>query len=536
MATPDQICRYGDSKATQFAKVADVAPADVPKMVAGMREVFDSDRTLKKEWRIQQLKNLKRMIMECKEELCEALQKDLHKSPFEGFATELGLCISEINVALDELGEWMKPEKKANSPLNIPCWSTTQRDPLGMVLVMGAWNYPMQLSLVPMVGAICGGNCVVLKPGSYAVASSNCLARVIPRYMDPDCIKVVEGNRDLTSALLKERWDKIFFTGSGYVGRVVARAAAEHMTPCVLELGGKSPCIIDRSADLEHAVERLVWGTFVNGGQTCVRPDFVMVHEAVADAFFQQVQKTIVQFYGSDPQQSQWFGRCINAGAFKRLSKLTEENKDYVVVGGQVDAADKFISPTVFDFGSNLQAFEASSLMQDELFGPLLPCFRYSSIDSVVSFVRRLPTGKPLALYAFTQNPSVAHTIKTRTTSGGLNINDVIMHLANHTLPFGGVGSSGMGNYHGRYSFDCFTHEKAVLEKSQFLDQSIAFKPLLAARFPPYTPLKQNLVKVFTAHIMDKVFNFPLPFLRKCLKLLALYFVFYSLGFRITKV
>lgn len=527
--------RYQNRGVKEFKTVDAIQLEDVPVLVADLRKVFATEKTMSLEWRKQQLHNFVRMIDECREEFCQALQKDLHKSPFEGYATELGLVKHEAEIALDNLDTWATPNKTGNSPLNIPCWSTTQRDPLGVILIMGAWNYPMQLSLAPMVGAIAGGNCVLLKPGSYAVNASNVLARVVPRYMDPECIRVVEGNRHVTSALLKERVDKIFFTGSDFVGRVVARAAAEHLTPCVLELGGKSPCVIDKTANIEHTVERMIWGTFCNGGQTCVRPDFVMVHEDVADKFFEECQKCILKFYGEDPQKTEWFGRLINDTAYTRLSKLVEENKEYVVTGGKTDATDKYICPTVFDFGSDITKFANTSVMKDELFGPLLPCVRYRDLEDVVQFIRHLPTGKPLALYAFSQDSSFIKTIKTRTTSGGLCVNDVMMHLANAELPFGGVGNSGMGAYHGKYSFDCCTHEKAVLEKSQMLDQSLLLKPLLAARFPPYTPFKQTLVKTFTMKVMDKVVNYPVPFFRQMFKLAVLYFVMRLLGFKIIR-
>jgi aldehyde dehydrogenase (NAD+) len=242
----------------------------------------------------------------------------LDRSPLEGFLTELALVKAEIETALQHLDEWMTPKKTRNSALNIPSWSTTQRDPLGVVLIMGAWNYPMQLSLAPLVGAIAGGNCVVVKPGSYAIDSSHALARAISKHLDNSCIKVVEGNREMTNALLNETFETTFFTGSAFVGKIVAQAAASHLRPCVLELGGKSPTIVDKSANLEHAAQRLIWGTFINGGQTCVRPDFVMVHEDVADAFFKLCKRFVKEFYGEDAQQSEWFGRCINTGAFTR--------------------------------------------------------------------------------------------------------------------------------------------------------------------------------------------------------------------------
>lgn len=533
--TPDRVSRYGDAKPTEVSSEEQVTPGDVANIVKGMKAVYATEKTFSREWRLQQLKQMAKMMDECEGELCAAMQADLHKCPFEGYATEIGVIKSELAHALDHLDEWMKPTKAQNSALNIPCWATTQRDPLGVVLIMGAWNYPMQLTLAPLVGAIAGGNCVVIKPGSYAVASSNALARVIKRYMDPECIRVIEGNRSITSALLEQRFELIFFTGSGYVGRIVAKAAAEHLTPCVLELGGKSPCIVDRSADIEHTVQRLVWATFVNGGQTCVRPDFCMVHEDIAMEFFAQMQKTVREFYGTDPKQTEFFGRLINSSAYKRLSALVNENKDRLVIGGDMDESERYIAPSVFDFGSDMEAFSSSGLMQDELFGPLLPCYRYKNLEEVITFTKNLITGKPLALYAYGSNSHFINQIKTRTTSGGLCINDSVMHLVNHDLPFGGVGSSGMGSYHGERSFNCFTHEKAVLEKSQVLDQSILFKPLLQARFPPYNSYKKTLVRFFSEPIIEKIVNFPIPALRALFKLLILLAVARVLGFKVVR-
>jgi acyl-CoA reductase-like NAD-dependent aldehyde dehydrogenase len=368
------------------------------------------------------------------------------------------------------------------------------------------------------------------------VASSHALAKAITKHFDQDCIRAVEGNREMTSALLAETFETIFFTGSAFVGKIVAEAAARNLRPCVLELGGKSPTIVDRSANLEHAVMRLVWGTFVNGGQTCVRPDFCMVHEDVAEEFFRLCKHYVRQFYGEDPQKTEWFGRCINDGAFKRLQGLLQDStsKAKVVCGGASDAADRFIAPTVLDFGKDIAAFAKSPVMEDEIFGPLLPCVRYTELESVITFIRGLNTGKPLALYCFATDADVISQVKTRTTSGGLVINDCLMHLANHELPFGGVGNSGMGAYHGIRSFNAFTHEKAVLQKSPWLDQSILFKPLLAARFPPYTPIKAALVKTFSLHWVSKAVNYPVPIFRFVCKALLLYGLFRALGFDMT--
>lgn len=424
----------------------------------------------------------------------------------------------------------MTPKKTRNSALNIPCWSTTQRDPLGVVLIMGAWNYPMQLSLAPLVGAIAGGNCVVVKPGSYAIESSHALARAISKHLDNSCIKVLEGNREMTNALLNETFETTFFTGSAFVGKIVAQAAASHLRPCVLELGGKSPTIVDKSANLEHAVQRLIWGTFINGGQTCVRPDFVMVHEDVAEKFFKLCKRFVKEFYGDNAQGSEWFGRCINAGAFTRLKALLDASTGKIVCGGKTDASDRYIEPTVIDFGRNLELFARSEIMQDEIFGPLLPCVRFSELESAIQFIRNLNTGKPLALYCFATNAKVIKQVKERTTSGGLVINDCLMHLANHELPFGGVGNSGMGGYHGERSFNAFTHEKAVLEKSSSLDESIFFKFLLSARFPPYTPLKTALVKMFSLHWVSDAVNVPVPLFRTAVKAVVAYAALRALG------
>jgi len=525
------VCRYGATSATVFegaetgalSSAADIAPA-----VERLRATFDSDKTLSLAWRVGQLQAMRRMVTEGRGELCEAMQIDLHKSAFESEATELLVLIGEIDTALAHLRAWMKPAYTDSSALNIPCWSYTQRDPLGVVLVMGAWNYPTLLTLGPVVGAIAGGNCVVIKPGAYARASSHSIARLVLKYMDPSSVAVAEGDRTVTAALLENRFDKICFTGSGYVGKIVAAAAAKQLTPCLLELGGKSPCIIDRSADLAHAAKRFVWAAFVNGGQTCVRPDFLMVHEAVADAFLAQVRRCVQSFYG-DAQATEWFGRCINDAAFARLAALVSGAAEHVVIGGHVDKADRFIAPTILDYGSDLGRFKASEAMQDENFGPVVPAVRFQDVEQVVELVRGLPTGKPLALYAFSRDAAFCETIRRRTTSGALNINDCLMHMANNGLPFGGVGASGMGAYHGEHSFKAFTHEKAVLEKSQALDALLT--PLLDLRFPPYTPLKQRIVKALSMRAFELLVNVHR---HTAFWLLLLAYAGYAAGLRIT--
>jgi len=525
--------RYGNAKPTDIR--GELAAEDVPAMVEEVKAVFASERTFSKSWRKAQLRQFKKMMVEGEKEICAAMKLDLGKAPFEGFATEIGLVISEVDTALAKLDEWMTPVKVGNSALNVPAWSTLERDPLGVILILGAWNYPCQLLLAPLVAAIAGGNCVILKPGSYAVNTSHALAKIVPQYLDNDCIKIVEGNRSMTSALLKQQYGKIIFTGSAYVGKVVARAAAETLTPTVLELGGKSPAIVDRSADIEHAAQRLVWGTFLNGGQTCVRPDFAMIHQDIADKFLAKMIECLKQFYGQDPKESEWFGRIINESAFERLCNLIHHEKSRVIVGGETRSEDRFVSPTIFDFGTDFEAFKKSELMHDEIFGPLLPVYRYSSQEQCVQFCRNLPTGNPLALYVYGTDQKFIDTFRTRTTSGSFTANDNLMCLINHELPFGGVGNSGMGNYHGKFGFDTCTHLKAVLQKSPMLDQSILFKPLLQMRFPPYSKFQQSIVRLFGNHSIEAIINLPVPAIQMALKILAAYVIMRLLGLNIVR-
>jgi len=509
----------------------------VPSMMSSLRKAFDSDKTLSKEWRLGQLRAFQQMLQEGRNDLSNALLQDLHKSAFESYATEISLVESEIHTAITHLEEWMSAKYTNTSALNWPAGSYTLHDPLGVVLIMGSWNYPVQLTLAPVVGAIAGGNCVVIRPGSYAVATSHAICRLVDKYMDKDCIRVAEGDRSLTNKLLEHRFDKIFFTGSEFVGKLIAEAAAKHLTPICLELGGKSPTIVDRSANLVHAAERIAWATYLNAGQTCVRPDFCMVHEDVADEFFKVMKKTIRTFYSENPKKTEFYGRIINKKAFERLSDLVAKGKDFIIVGGDMDADERYIEPTVFDFGTDIERFQAQPIMQDEIFGPLLPCVRYSEIEDVVQFIRRLETGKPLACYAYATDKSVIDAISYRTTSGGLCINDSVMHLANHELPFGGVGRSGMGSYHGEHSFKAFTHEKSVLRKYPGLDESLGMKQLLVARFPPYTPLKQVLIKMFSMPISTTLLNLPFyDLVRQAKRLIFILLLARLCGYRVSKI
>eukprot|EP01062_Namystynia_karyoxenos_P018016 TRINITY_DN1666_c0_g1_i1.p1 TRINITY_DN1666_c0_g1~~TRINITY_DN1666_c0_g1_i1.p1 ORF type:complete len:535 (+),score=227.67 TRINITY_DN1666_c0_g1_i1:85-1689(+) len=529
--------RYG---ATQHTAFSDVEPCSVridqvPEAVQSLRAAFDSDKTRSLSWRKQQLRQLIKLLREGRSELSAAMRKDLGKSEYESYVTEIGMVESEARGALAHLDQWAKPTPCSPSAVNWPARCETVRDPLGVVLVMGAWNYPCQLTLAPVVGAIAGGNCVLIRPGSYAVETSHALCRLCDRYLDRECIRVAEGDRHLTTKILEQKFDTIFYTGSGFVGKLVAEAAAKHLCPTILELGGKSPTIVDASANVQHAAERIVWATFCNSGQTCVRPDFCLVHEKVADQFCAAVKRTIREFYTENPQKTEWFGRIINAKAHERLSKLVEQGKANIMVGGHTDAAERYVEPTVFDFGSDLEKFRAHPLMQDEIFGPLLPMARWSNLEDVVQFVRNLPTGKPLALYVYTRDAKVEKEIIRRTTCGGMCVNDSVMHLTNHELPFGGVGESGMGSYHGVRSFNAFTHEKAVMAKSASVDMLPGLRQIMTVRFPPYVNWKQRAVDIVGSRVMDTVPALGLRELRRFFVRLAVFWlVLRLLGFKIT--
>jgi aldehyde dehydrogenase (NAD+) len=353
-------------------------------------------------------------------------------------------------------------------------------EPLGVALVIAPWNYPIQLLVEPVGAALAAGNCVVAKPSELAPACSAALARLLPKYVDPEALAVVEGGVDETTALLAERWDHIFFTGSTAVGRVVAEAAAKHLTPTVLELGGKSPTYVHASADLDVAARRIAWGKFLNAGQTCIAPDYVLVDQQVKDALVDKLTHQIGAFYGTDPKASKSFGRIVNGRHLDRLKGLLDSGAGTVAVGGQVDAAERFVAPTV-----TIDPSPDSAVMREEIFGPILPVLGIEGPEEAKSFIGARP--KPLALYVFAQRDDVIDDIVDGTTSGGVCVNQTLLHLVPADLPFGGVGDSGMGAYHGKTGFDAFSHRKSVLRKRT--------RPDLKLLYPPYKPLVEKLVR-----------------------------------------
>jgi len=451
----------------------------IPTLVASLRAEFDRGRTRSLEWRLDQLEGIRRFLKDREEAILEALASDLGKPRLEAHSTEVSYTLNEITEAKRLLKKWMAPEK-VSSPLMVqPAKSYIHKDPLGVVLIIAPWNYPLGLVLGPLIGAIAAGNSVIIKPSEVAPKTSAVLAQYLGEYVDPACVAVVEGAVPETTELLAERFDHIFYTGNGAVGRIVMAAAAKHLTPVTLELGGKSPTIIDRSANLDVAAKRVAWGKFSNAGQTCVAPDYVLCHRDVYEGFLDRLADTIRNFYGADPQKSPDYGRVVNTRHVKRLVALLGSGK--IVAGGQVDESDRYMAPTVLRDVS-----PDSPVMQDEIFGPILPVLPVESIDAAVTFVNR--RDKPLALYVYAEDADVANDVILRTTSGGAAVNHAWMHLANHDLPFGGVGESGMGNYHGRASFDCFTHRRSVLVKPTSLDAPVLY--------PPYNDTKKKILKM----------------------------------------
>jgi aldehyde dehydrogenase (NAD+) len=443
----------------------------VPALVGSLRGYFETGATKPLSWRLSQLGALEHFLMEREQDILDALHADLGKPAMEAFGAEIGLPRSELRLARKKLGSWTKPERVWTSLAAMPGRSYIYREPLGVTLIITPWNYPFQLVVLPLIGAIAAGNCVMIKPSEMAPNVSALLAKWLPRYLDPKAIQVMEGGVPETTALLREKWDHIFYTGNGRVGRIVMEAAAKHLTPVTLELGGKSPCIVDESADLDTTAKRIVHGKFVNAGQTCVAPDYVLVHDRVHDALINRMVSAIREFYGDDPQKSPDFARIIDDRHHARLTRLLREAD--VVTGGETDLADRYIAPSIL---KNVK--EDASVMQEEIFGPILPVISVPNIDSAIAFVNR--RAKPLALYAFARDKDAQDRILARTSAGGTTINHVWLHLSVPELPFGGVGESGMGAYHGRHSFETFSHRRSVLKKPTLADLPILFPPYAA--------------------------------------------------------
>ncbi len=439
----------------------------IPQIVARQRDFFATHRTLPVEYRLAMLRRLRKAITDNEAALCEALRIDLNKSYEEAYLTEISIVLGEIDNFLKNLKRWAAPSKR-KTPLKLfPSKSYIRTEPLGVALIIAPWNYPMQLLLNPLVGAIGAGCTAVVKPSPYVPNVAMVLERLIEESFDEEYIAIVQGNRDVNTALLGERYDIIFFTGSPDLGRVVMRSAAEKLTPVVLELGGKSPVVVDRTADIALAAKRIAWGKSLNAGQTCIAPDYLLVHREVKEAFIEAYRRALIELHGEDARLSKHYVRMVSHRAFERVSGYLSDGR--IRCGGATNAEERYIEPTLLD---NVSL--DSAVMREEIFGPVLPMIEIESIDEAIDFI--VKREKPLALYVFAERSSAERLIEL-TSSGGACINDVIMHIANEYMPFGGVGNSGMGRYHGRDSLYSFSHRRSVLSTSTKIDLPFRYMP-----------------------------------------------------------
>lgn len=441
-----------------------------------LRSTFASGKTKKLEYRKEQLKNLLKMYQEGEQELIEALKQDLGKPTCEAINLEIDFNKNVVKGTLQALDRWTSDEYVEKNLVTLLDTTYIHREPVGVCLVMGAWNYPVQLTLQPVSGAIAAGNCVVIKPSELAPATSKVIEKLIPKYMDQTSVAVVTGGIPETTELLKKKFDYIFFTGGTNVGKIVAQAAAKHLTPCTLELGGKCPIFVDETVDMTLAAKRLVWGKAINLGQTCVAPDYVLCNAKVQERLIPAIKAATEEFFGTNPKESSDLCRIVSDRHFQRLKTMLDQTKGTIVQGGQTDEKQRYMDLTVVtEVGSE------DALMQEEIFGPILPIMRVESVNEAMSVIQS--KDKPLSLYIFSEDKAKVKKIIQETSSGSVCVNDVIVQLSVETLPFGGVGSSGYGAYHGKYTYDTFSHRKSILVR----DFGIIGENLGKFRYPPYT-------------------------------------------------
>lgn len=458
--------------------MADLSVSPLGDVVTALRAEFAAGTSLDRAWRVAQLQALSRLITEHEEPIFDALRADLGKPACEAMISETGFLKADIAHALRHLRRWMRPRRVGVGIANQPGRARIVPQPKGVVLIIAPWNYPFQLVLSPLVAALAAGNCAVIKPSELAPATTRLLADLLPRYVDARAVRVVTGGVETSTALLDQAFDHVFFTGSTQVGRIVMQAAAKHLTPVTLELGGKSPCLIAPDADLKVAARRIAWGKFLNAGQTCVAPDYVLITPDRADAFVAEMANAVREFFGDDPARSPDYARIIHDRHFNRLAAMCQQGD--AVIGGQTDPSTRFIAPTLLrrpDMGA--------PVMQEEIFGPVLPIVDVPDMDAAIRFVTDRP--HPLALYLFSRDRGLQNRVLTRTHAGGVCVNDVVLHLAEHGLPFGGVGASGMGAYHGQCGYEEFSHLKPVLAKPEWGEVPL--------RYPPYTERKAGWLR-----------------------------------------
>lgn len=461
---------------------SNLSDVDIQAAIAKQRTFFATGKTKSYDFRVAQLQKLLEIIQANDQLILDAVHADLRKPAIEAYGSEVLVTLSEIKYVIKHLKSWMKP-LKVGTPINLfPSSSYIYTEPLGVVLIIAPWNYPFALTIQPLIGAIAAGNCAILKPSEHTPNTSKAIAQLINKNFDPSFVLAIEGGIETNQALLTEKFDHIFFTGGTAIGKIVMASAAKHLTPVTLELGGKSPCIVDSDCDLDIAAKRIIWGKFYNAGQTCVAPDYLLVQKQIKPIFIEKLLACVKTFFGEHPRQSPDLGRIVNDRQFDRLVNLIEASKSEgkILIGGHSDKGDRFIAPTLID-----EVSPNSQIMAEEIFGPILPILEYDQLSEAITLINSQP--KPLALYLFSSNKQNQERILQEVSFGGSCFNDTIMHLGNPELPFGGVGDSGMGSYHGKATFDTFSHRKSVLKNSFRFD--------LKWRYPPYTMSLDSLKK-----------------------------------------
>jgi aldehyde dehydrogenase (NAD+) len=453
---------------------------EIPGIIEKQRVFFNTHKTKDLDFRIQNLKKLKEIIQAYEDKICLALWEDLHKPKFEAYATEVGLVLQELTLQIRKLKKWSRPKKVKTSLIHFFSRSYIHSEPYGNVLIFAPWNFPFQLLFNPLLGAISAGNCVVMKPSRHTPHVSEIMEEMISSNFDPAYIALVKGGKDINKALLNEKFDYIFFTGSQRIGRIVMEAASRNLTPVCLELGGKNPCIVDKDANINLAAKRITWSKFFNAGQTCVAPDYLLIHKDVKEEMIEKIKFFILSFYGSEPKKSQDYNHIVNQANVERLSELIKSGK--VIFGGEVDITQKYVAPTLID-----DVKPGDPVMQEEIFGPVLPILEFNHIDEALGIINNMP--KSLSLYIYTNNSKLQKEILHKTSSGNGAINDSVIQFSNPLLPYGGVGESGMGKYHGKKSFETFSNLKSIMKKTNLFD--------LPVRYPPYSSLKLFIAKKF---------------------------------------
>ncbi len=452
---------------------------EIISIIRKQRAFFKTGQTKDVTFRLDALKKLKKAITENENALQNALRNDLGKSAFESYETEIGVALKELNFHIRKLKHWVKPKRKPTPLALLPSGSRIYTEPFGNVFIMAPWNYPFLLLVQPLIGAISAGNTVLLKTSPYVPEYEKTIGRIIEETFSQQYIALVSGGREVNQFLFQQRFDYLFFTGSPSLGKVVMKAAAEHLCPVTLELGGKSPCVVTENAKLKLAARRIVWGKFLNAGQTCIAPDYLLVHKNVKEELLGLIKEEIEKQFGKKPAESPDFPRIVNEKAFERLSVLLSHGK--IVCGGETNRETKYISPTVID---GVQP--EYPVMQEEIFGPILPVMTYENTGQAIEFINSRE--KPLAMYIFSSDTKEIRNILNSTSAGGGCINDTIIHIANSHLPFGGVGNSGMGKYHGKFSFDTFSNHRAVVKSSSLID--------IPVKYAPYSKWKQRIIKL----------------------------------------